>query len=162
MFYEYSSFLSIDNCGEDVSWNDLWKENYEAVFVQQYRRFMVDAVDSLAAGKGAGLAVRTTVSAERTPSSAADRVVLMERTDLVPDGIESDAIDEDTDNASHAGDSPSSPEFPVEDDFDETEYKDDGVTYEEDDDEMEDAVEHQDAEEGSVARPNEPVRFIFF
>ncbi|OQV17442.1 Trimethylguanosine synthase [Hypsibius exemplaris] len=124
-----------ENPLEEISWDDLWKENYESVFVKEYRSFMLKAVDELVAGKGAERAER------------AAPLVLLERTDLVVD--DEGALDEIGEGSSNADDHrPSSPDFPIEEDFDEADFKDDGLIY---DDEMDNV-----AAEGEVESVEEP------
>jgi hypothetical protein len=149
---------------EETTWNDLWKENYETVFVKEYRTFMLRAVDSLVSSQGAG-------KPERPSPTAATPLVLLERTDLVAQGLDADNLDEETDTSNVEDDRPSSPEFPDEGDFDESDYKDDGLTYNED---MEDGVEDMepnrdtDMVQGPSGGPqdesfeNLPVRFSHF
>lgn len=84
--------------------------------MREYREFMLKAVDSL-----------VLTGACHKPSTVPGMpVILMERTDLVV--AEADAA---TDNSSLLdGSSSSSPEhFPPEAEFDETEYRDDGISY---------------------------------
>ncbi|GAV03334.1 hypothetical protein RvY_13775 [Ramazzottius varieornatus] len=128
----------VEKASPSDSWKDLWKQNYEEVFVREYRTFMLDAIDSL-------VQPRPQSDVGDTPTSVSSPIVLLERSDV-------DVATEDSENeSSSASESRTADEplFPDEEEFDEDEYKEDGLMYTEQDEQH--GEEGMDSDDPSVS-----------